>query len=68
MKTDKLPQYVRRREAATFLGVAPGTLANWASAGRGPSFRRLGGGKVVLYDLADLARFAELGLVEMRAA
>ena len=68
MTNDQPPQYVRRREAAAFLGLAPGTLANWASAGRGPSFRRLGGGKVVVYELADLTRFADSGLVEMQAA
>jgi hypothetical protein len=65
---DNRPQYVRRREAARFLGLSYGTLSNWASAGRGPSFHRLGGGKVVLYAIEELTRFAEAGRVEMRAA
>ncbi len=62
------PEYVRRRDAARFLGVAVGTLANWASAGKGPAFHRLGGGNVVVYDLAELTRFAQAGRVETSAA
>ncbi|RBY87005.1 hypothetical protein DQ240_08155 [Blastococcus sp. TF02A-26] len=49
--------YLRRDDAARFLGLATGTLANWASAGRGPSFHRIG--RIPLYDLAELRRYVE---------
>ena len=65
---DTRPEYVRRRDAARFLGVAVGTLANWASAGKRPAFHRLGGGTVVVYDLAELTRFARAGRIETSAA
>ncbi len=65
---DVRPEYVRRREAARFLGLAVGTLANWASAGKGPAFHRLGGGNVIVYDVAELTRFAQAGRIETSAA
>lgn len=65
---DTRPEYVRRRDAARFLGLAVGTLANWASAGKGPAFHRLGGGNVIVYDLAELTRFAQAGRIETSAA
>ena len=53
-----------RREAAQYLGLAPATLARWASEGA-PSLRyyRLGtnGGRVV-YDLRDLDAFISSGV------
>ncbi|MBM7806196.1 hypothetical protein JOD57_002033 [Geodermatophilus bullaregiensis] len=56
------PVFVRRSEAAAFLGLTTGTMANWASAGRGPAFHRVG--SRVLYDLAELVRFVAAGRVE----
>jgi hypothetical protein len=38
--------------AAARLLVAPATLANWRSQGRGPRYLRIGG--KILYDNADL--------------
>lgn len=35
-----------RVEVGTYLGVAPKTLAEWASKGIGPAYRRLEGGGV----------------------
>lgn len=35
----------RRERAAKYLGLSPKTLANMASAGRGPQCRRFSGGK-----------------------
>jgi predicted DNA-binding transcriptional regulator AlpA len=64
---DNRPQYVRRREAARFLGLSYGTLSNWASAGRGPSFHRLGG-RTVIYELSALHAFVAAGRVETSAA
>ncbi|MBU3063097.1 helix-turn-helix domain-containing protein [Nocardia sp. NEAU-G5] len=40
------PTYLTRAEVAERLRLAPKTLANWASAGKGPPCRRLGGGEV----------------------
>jgi hypothetical protein len=62
ISTDGPPRYLRRSEAAAFLGLTTGTLANWASAGRGPAFHRVG--SRVLYDVAELVRFVSARLVE----
>jgi excisionase family DNA binding protein len=58
--------YLSRPEAADLLGLAVGTLQNWASAGRGPSFHRVG--SRVLYDLRDLHAYVAAGRVEMEGA
>jgi hypothetical protein len=62
---DVRPEYLRRDEAARFVGLAPATMANMASAGRGPSFYRVG--SRVLYEISELRRFVEAGRVEMAA-
>jgi hypothetical protein len=57
-------RFVRRPEAARFLGLAPRTLANWAcTPGRGPSFHRVG--RTVLYDMDELRAFVNAGRVEV---
>jgi hypothetical protein len=38
--------WLTRPQLAERLGVAPKTLANWASAGKGPKFTRAIGGRV----------------------
>lgn len=43
---------LKSREAAEYLGVALGTLANWRCQGRGPKFSGRGAG--VRYRLSDL--------------
>lgn len=59
----KYDRFVRRREAARFLGLAPRTLANWAcTPAREPGFHRVG--RTVLYDLDELRAFASAGRVE----
>jgi hypothetical protein len=55
-------KYLRTLEAAAHLGVAPGTLNNWRSAGIGPAYSRVGGSRVV-YELAELDRFVAAGRV-----
>jgi hypothetical protein len=50
---DIQPTYLNREQAAAIIHVQPKTLANWASLGKGPRFRKPGG-KVVLYTLEDL--------------
>ena len=49
-------RYVTTREAADFLGVAPGTLANWRVLGCGPNFVKLNSS--VRYAASTLATFA----------
>jgi excisionase family DNA binding protein len=48
---------VTRKEVAEFLGINPRTLDNWASAGRGPSFVKVGGNR--RYDMADVRAWVE---------
>jgi hypothetical protein len=55
--------YLTRPDAAVLLGLAVGTLQNWASARRGPSFHRVG--SRVLYDLRDLHAYVAAGRVEL---
>jgi hypothetical protein len=48
--------------AAHRLGLAPGTLCNWRSRGRGPAYLRLQGkgskgGGAIRYTAEDLARY-----------
>jgi len=55
MKTIIEKRMVGRREAALMFGVAPGTLANMSSQGRGPKAYRVG--RKVLYRIEDLENF-----------
>ncbi|MDP9178941.1 MAG: helix-turn-helix domain-containing protein [Gemmatimonadota bacterium] len=50
-----LRKYLRREDAAVYLGVAKQTLANWAVQRKGPHMRRLG--RACVYDIADLDAF-----------
>ncbi|MEY8655214.1 helix-turn-helix transcriptional regulator [Brachybacterium paraconglomeratum] len=45
-------------EAAELLGIAPQTLANWRSMGKGPRFVRVGS-RSVRYRLSDLLAYVE---------
>jgi len=47
---------VSRRDAASYLGYQPQTLANWVQENRGPKPVRVGGR--VFYRLDDLKMFA----------
>ncbi len=53
-------RFVSREQAATFLGLAPATLACWASEGAGPAFTKLSAGRsgAVRYRLSELEKFA----------
>jgi hypothetical protein len=55
------------RKAAEVLDVAPGTLANWRSQGRGPRYVRVGT-RTIRYTAAALQRFADHELVEREPA
>ena len=48
---------VDRQEAARMYSVAPGTLANWLSQGKGPKAFKVGGRRRILYRLEDLEAF-----------
>ncbi|MGO4383875.1 helix-turn-helix transcriptional regulator [Specibacter sp. RAF43] len=45
--------WLTRAEAAAYLRLSTGTLSNWASGDVGPSYTRMGRGRV-LYRLADI--------------
>jgi hypothetical protein len=49
--------------AANHLGVHPRTLDNWRSQGRGPTYIRVGGRRIV-YRIEDLEAYLEAGIVE----
>lgn len=52
--------FLTESEAASFLGLAPATLARWRWRGdRGPRFRKFGG--AVRYASADLQAYADGG-------
>ena len=37
------PSILTTHDAARYLGLSPGTLTNWRSANRGPSYVKVGG-------------------------
>jgi hypothetical protein len=59
------PEFLSAAEAASYLRLDQGTLANWRSAGRGPAYSRIGGR--VLYEVADLVAFVSASRVEAAA-
>lgn len=52
MTISDLPVLLRADEAAAFLKVTRGTLANWRSAGKGPRYCRWG--QTIRYRRSDL--------------
>jgi predicted DNA-binding transcriptional regulator AlpA len=50
-------RWLRVGEAAVHLGIATATLNKLRSYGRGPAYSKLG--RVVVYDVEDLDRYAE---------
>lgn len=54
---DLQPLTVTREQAAAMLGIAPKTLANLASPGRGAVVTRLPGVKRTLYRVSDLETY-----------
>jgi len=48
-------QMLRETDAATYLGLAPKTLARWRWAGKGPAFHKLG--SAVRYSVQELDMF-----------
>lgn len=55
------PRYLRTDEAALFLGLSPRTLEKHRTHGTGPLYRKLG--SRVVYAVADLQQWADLGTV-----
>ena len=53
---------LRTREAASYLGLAVGTLANLRSAGQGPTYVKYG--NAVVYRVADLDAYLEAHTVQ----
>ncbi|MCH7645338.1 MAG: helix-turn-helix domain-containing protein [Myxococcales bacterium] len=54
-----MEKLVDSAEAARLLKLSPRTLENWRMAGKGPSYRKLGG--AVRYATADLEAFSKSG-------
>jgi DNA-binding transcriptional MerR regulator len=46
-----------KERVAEILGIEPRTLDNWASAGKGPVYVKVGGHR--MYDLADVREWVE---------
>lgn len=53
-------RFLRTPEASEYLGLSSRTLEKHRTYGTGPTYRKLGGR--VVYDLADLSRWADSGL------
>lgn len=66
LSVKELPPFLSRQDAARLLGLSAKTLANWASAGRGPTFYRLG--RKVLYPTKDLIAWIEENVVKIHTA
>ena len=61
--TTRHQSLVDERAAAKWLGdLAPRTLANWRSQGRGPRFIRVG--RLIRYDIGDLEVYLASRIVE----
>jgi len=54
-----LERLLTEKDASAILGVKVPTLRRWRWAGRGPTYRKIGG--AVRYHPADLATFIEAG-------
>jgi predicted site-specific integrase-resolvase len=54
-----LPRLIDEQEAAKILGLSVKTLRRWRWAGRGPTFRMIGG--AVRYHPMDLDNFIDAG-------
>lgn len=53
----RMSEYLRREEAASFLGISKSTLANWASMGKGPIYHKVG--RIPVYAVSELRRFLQ---------
>lgn len=54
------PRFLRTPEAGRFLGLSGRTLEKHRTYGTGPQYRKIGGR--VIYSVADLQAWADLGL------
>lgn len=53
--------YLRANEAAQYMKISGGTLAEWRVKGFGPRYSKIG--RVVVYRRVDLDAYVEAGLV-----
>jgi hypothetical protein len=53
---------VLEKQAAPIVGVAPMTLSNWKSQGRGPSYRKIG--RSIFYPLWELLTWRDAHRVD----
>ena len=64
MKEGLQPRYLGRREIAEIYGLSPKWLANLASEGKGPIYRKLG--KKVLYSVKDFEQWIKETSIEIK--
>ena len=61
-----MEEYLKRDEAAEFIGFARSTMDVWRVIGYGPAFLKVGPGRrLVRYRLSDLLRWMETESVRM---
>lgn len=60
------PAALGNAQAALYVGVAPGTLANWRARGEGPSYVRVG--TRIVYRVADLDAWLASNVVKSGGA
>ena len=53
MTISRAQRWLREDEAATYVGMSPGTLEHRRRAGNGPAWRKIG--RAVVYDVEDLS-------------
>ncbi len=58
------PKFLGRREVAKMYGLSPKWLANLASEGKGPKYRKLG--KKVLYRVEDFEKWVKENSIEIK--
>lgn len=65
-KSAESPMVVNEHGAAARLGIAPATLRNIRSQGRGPKYCRVG--RRIVYRVADLESYLEAHVVDPEAS
>jgi hypothetical protein len=52
-----ITDYLTTQQAADFMQLHPGTLANWRKGGQGPSYIRLG--RTIRYQMKDIQHWLD---------
>lgn len=55
--------YVTDKQASEMMNIPIQTLRNWRFNGRGPTYRKLPGTRLVRYCVADIERYMADGLI-----